>query len=412
MKETTANQDGYQRWFEIVQDSYQEIREMVQLQMRGAALKLIKGLFQEEMEELCGKPFSRKKEQHCHRGGSDKGSVVLQGQRVGVDRPRAKNAGQEVQIKTYEALQGYDLLCDRVMKHMLAGVSSRNYDGLLEELEGGLGVKKSLVSKAFVKGSRRALEEINGKDLSGQEWIAIMIDGIGLGKRMVVAALGITTAGKKQILGLREGDTENSEVCKDLLSNLVERGLSSQEIFLFVLDGSKALKKAVKKVFGERFPIQRCVRHKERNVLEYLPRNCHGEFRRRWKMIHGSINYQRAQQQYDQLRCWLSRINQAALESLEEAEMETLTVIRLKTPGLLRKTLLSTNPLESVFSGVRSQTGRVKNWRTGSDQASRWAAATLVDTQKKFRLIRGYREIPALMSELKNLGLHMQAQVA
>jgi transposase-like protein len=336
----------------------------------------------------------------------------VHGQRVTVEKPRVKRQGRDVELQTHRALRSYDPLNERVMDHMLAGVSTRNYDGLLDELEGGLGLKKSTVSRAFVRGSKQALESLNGRDLTEYEWLAVMIDGIEFSGRHVIVALGITTKGKKLILGLREGDTENSEVVKDLFQNVIDRGFQRSIPFLFVLDGSKALRNAVSRVFGDIFPVQRCVRHKERNVLQYLPVALHGEFRRKWKLIHGMTEVSNAKREYDRLLHWLKQTNLEAANSLREADEETLTVIRLRCPGLLRKTLLSTNPIESAFNGVRYRSHRVKNWRPGSDQIARWSAATLLEVEKRFNLVRGHREIPTFLTDLRKLSLPQEQKVA
>jgi putative transposase len=214
-------------------DSAEQIRAIIHQQVRGAALGMIQGILLDEVERLCGKAFSRKNLERCRRGGSDPGSVVLQGQRIAVKKPRVKKAGKEVELETYAALQGFDLLQERVLKHMMSGVSTRNYDGLLEEVSGGLGLKKSSVSKAFVQGSRDALEQLNGRDLSSLQWISIMIDGIEFSGSCVTVALGITTEGEKLILGLKKGASENSEVCIDLLQELIERGLKSEHSMAF-----------------------------------------------------------------------------------------------------------------------------------------------------------------------------------
>ena len=402
----------YQSSFSTIQDPADQIREMIHQQVRGAALSMIQGLLLEEVETLCGKVFSRKEGGQLRRGGSDPGSVLLQGQRVAVKKPRVKKSGKEVELDTYAALQGYDMLQERVVKHMMSGVSTRDYDGLLEEISGGMGLKKSSVSKAFVQGSREALDAINGRDLSSHSWISIMIDGIEFAGSCVIVVLGITTTGKKLILGLKRGETENWEVCKDLLQELFERKLKFDSPILFVLDGSKALKKAVRKVFGDSHPIQRCIRHKERNCLKYLPEQYHGEFRRRWKLLHGMSRFDDAKLEYDRLAHWLGNKNQEALASLEEAEMETLTVIQLEAGPLLRKTLASTNPIESAFNRVRARSTRVRNWKSGKDQITRWTASTLLEAEKKFRTIRGHKEIQSFVIELKNFNLQNQLQVA
>lgn len=410
--EITQQNQGYQQSFRVVKDAYSQIQEMVRQKMKSAALSMALELFNEEVEELCGKRFSRKGEERCHRGGSDDGRILVHGQRVKVKKPRVRSGDEEVQLTSYSALNDYDLLCDDVMKHMIAGVSTRDYNGLLEEISGGTGLKKSSVSRAFVKGSKQSLDEINSRDLSKYEFVSVMIDGIEFGSRCVIAALGITIKGEKRIIGLREGDTENSDVCKDLLTSFFDRGLNTVIPPLFVIDGAKALKKAIRSVFGSIVPIQRCVRHKERNILSYLPKSYHQEFRRRWKKLHGLVDYKLAEKDYDDLVVWLSRINHAACQSLEEAEMETLTAVKLKVPGQLRKTLLSTNPIESAFSMASSKKIRVKNWKSGENQISRWAAVTLLEAERRFRAVRGYQQIPTLVGELRNLILENKVEVA
>lgn len=409
---STKVRKGYQPTLSMMTDSTDQMRVLIHQQARGAALALIQNLLQEEVVNLCGPAFSRKGPEGYHRGGSDPGSIILDGKRLAIKKPRVKKSGKDVELNSYAALQEYDLLQDRVVKHMMSGVSTRSYDGLLDEVAGGMGLQKSAVSKAFVHGSKEALDLINGRDLAKDTWMTIMIDGIEFAGSCVIVAIGITTGGKKVILGLKLGDSENWEVCKDLLQNLIERGLRSDAPMLFVLDGSKALKKAVRKVFGDHHPIQRCIRHKERNCLKYLPKQYHIEFRRRWKLLHGMTRLDDAKLEYDRLVHWLSQRNQEALASLEEGEMETLTVIRLNAGPLLRKTLASTNPIESAFYTVRFKSHRVKNWRSGKDQIVRWAGLTLLEAEKKFHTIRGHKEIQSLMSAMQKFHLQSEPQVA
>ena len=409
---STKIQKEYQRSFHLIQDPRRQIREMVRAQMRDSTLTFIHDLFREEMEFLCGPAFSHKQGDQCRRGGWDPGSVRLEGQRIAVRKPRAKRGSKDVELQSYAALQGFDLLQDKILKSMMSGVSTRDYEPLLEEVSGGLGLKKSSVSKAFAMGSREAFDSLNSRDLSPYSWLAIMVDGIEFGGACVTAALGITTTGRKLILGLKRGDTEDSEVCKDLFQNLIERGLKKDDPFLFVLDGSKALKLGVRKVFGERFPIQRCVRHKERNILKYLQRQHHGELRRRWKLLHGITRYDEARLEYERLLHWLSDKNQEAAASLEEANMETLTVIKFKAGAALRRTLLSTNPIESAFDKVRMRSSRVKRWRQKKDQIERWSGAGLVWAEKGFRSIRGAKEISEFIEQIKRFSLPSQEEAA
>jgi len=224
----------HQQSFQIIKDKTSEIREVIEGRMRSAVLDMVYEFFEGELNELCGPRYGRDRGQNCVRAGSDQGSILARGQRVQVRKPRVKHEGHDIELKTYSALQNYDMLCDRVLGHMMSGVSSRNYEPLLDEVAGGTGLKKSSVSKAFKKASQGVLDELNNRDLSKYNFSAIMIDGVGFGKRTVVAALGITNKGKKIILGLREGDTENWELCRDLFENLIGRGQNSDKAYLFV----------------------------------------------------------------------------------------------------------------------------------------------------------------------------------
>ena len=401
-----------QNTLQMLKHRQEEVRGLVAMQLQGAALKLLKGLFEEEVDRLCGKRFCHKSHKLSHRGGSEKGSVIIRGQRMSITRPRVRKGDREQSLGSYEALQRFDLLCEDVMKHMLYGVSTRNYESLQDKFTEGLGLKKSSVSKAFKAGCKKTLEEINFRDLSDKNFISLMIDGIEFANQSLVCALGITKEGKKVILGLRESSTENSVVVTDLLQNLISRGLSSGQTRLFVLDGSKALRKGIKDVFGDKVLVQRCIHHKERNIISYLPKEKHIEFRRRWTMIHKMVDYELAKKEHQSLLNWLENINYSAAESLRESCLETLTTIRLKTPSSLRKTLSFTNPIESAFSVVRQHTGRVKNWKQNPRQVSLWASASLLETEKNFRTIKGYKHIPHLIQEMDKINLEKQMKVA
>jgi len=223
------------------------------------------------------------------------------------------------------------------------------------------------VSRAFISGSKKDLDGINSRDLSSYDFVVVMVDGIEFVSRTVIVGVGITSSGDKFVLGLRVGNSENFK----------GRGLSTTVPLLFVIDGGKALNKAIVNIFGDHHFIQRCVRHKERNILEYLPKKYHYEFRRRWKLIHSMNSFDEAVVEYKNLSLWLRTINIEATASLEESNMETLTALKLRAHGDLRKTLLSTNPIESIFDKVRMYTNRVKRWRSNSDQITRWVASNL-----------------------------------
>jgi len=256
------------------------------------------------------------------------------------------------------------------------------------------------------------LDSMNSRDLSKEHWVAMMIDSVYLGEHAVVTCLGLTAKGKKVILGIREGITESSEVVKDLLSSLCDRGFKIERKILFVIDGGKALRSGIMKFFGKGHPIQRCGVHKLRNIQKYLDKRFHGELKRRWKLIHESVEYAEAEKHYKSLELWLSELNYEARRSLEESNKETLTVIKLKTDELLRKTLWSTNPIESVFSKVKDKSMRVKNWKSGTDQVLRWSAAILLNAEEKFRTVKGHKDIPNFIKALKELDLQKALEVA
>ena len=386
---------------QVLKDTQEQIREVFVGRMRSSILDMVYQLFEDEVKNLCGPRYRRGRDTEYYRAGSDKGSILAQGQRVLVRKPRIKNEGHDVRLNTYSALQSYDMVSDKILSHIMRGVSSRNYRGLLDDISGGTGLSKSAVSKAFVKASQGSLEGLNSRDLSFYNFSSLMIDGVSFGRRIVVVVLGITSKGEKLILGLREGDTENWELCRDLLESLIDRGLKNTKPYLFIIDGSRALKKAICKVFSHKAVIQRCIRHKERNILCYLPKERHSEFLRRWKKLHGLCHYGDARREHENLMKWLSDISYSAVESLKEAEMETLTTTRLQLPLLLRKTLSSTNPLESAFSIVKTKVGRIKNWRSSSDQVMRWGATALIETERHFRVIKGFKSLHLLEEGLR-----------
>jgi transposase-like protein len=379
-----------------------ELRSLLEEQLKGAAQQFVYGLMLQEVQELCGAFYARGTDKSGpRRAGSDPGSVKLQGQRLNVRKPRLKQSGRDVPLRSYQALQDFDLLQPEVLSHLLKGVSTRNYDPLLTKISGGLGLRKSSVSKAFVRGSKQALEQLRARDLSKHRLCAIFIDAIVFSGRRVVVALGLNSVGHRVVLGIREGTTENAEICQDLLQNLLERNLDISRPILFVIDGGKGLRRSIRSVFGDKHPVQRCTVHKARNIESYLPEKTYREFHRRWFHLHRMDRYSEAKVEYDRLRHWLSRINGEALRSLDEAHEETLTVVRLGTGRYLRRTIHSTNMIEGLFDKVRMRTRRVKNWKGGPDQILRWTAAALLDIEPKWCRITGYFELDNFMVQLQ-----------
>jgi transposase-like protein len=321
---------------------------------------------EEEVEEVVGPKGKRNPDRTAVRHGHEDGEVTLGGRRVEVRRPRVRTAdGQaEVRLATYEHFAGRDPLRRVVLERMLAGVSTRRYrrtqEPVGEEVETtARSTSKSAVSRTFVERTRQALGELMSRQLADLRLAVMMIDGIELKERMMIVALGITTEGVKIPLGLWEGSTENATVAIALLSDVVERGLDPEQGMLFVIDGSKALRKAVPTVFGE-VPVQRCVRHKERNVVRHLAEPDRPPILARMRRAWAETDYNRALEQLQRLATELEHTHPGAAGSLPEGIEETLTVIRLGIKGKLKRTLESTNPCESMIDCVRTTQRNVK----------------------------------------------------
>ena len=234
--------------------------------------KVLNAMIAEEVEEKVGEKGKHNKDRNAYRHGTEQTSVVLGGQKAKIDKPRLRSKGnQEVPLEILKQFQSEDALDFTVLKHILAGVSTRDYEGLRDEASDTFGAKKSTVSRRFIKESSKTMRAFLNRRIDDDSYPAMMIDGVGFGDYLVIVALGIKSDGTKKILGIREGSTENSEVCKSLISSFIDRGFSVDTLRLFVLDGSKALSKAVKNIFGKEVTIQRCQIHKKRNVEGHLP---------------------------------------------------------------------------------------------------------------------------------------------
>lgn len=389
------------------------IREFLMGKIRDAVTETAEQLVQDEVEELVGAPWSRKGDSPLRRGGRCQTRVFLEGEPVHIERPRVrdKDQGVEYPLETVKALSSRDALDGDVMRLLALGVSTRNYEPALNRITDGLGLKKSAVSSAFRRASQKDLDALNGRPLGEWTFVAVFIDGISFGGHTCVVALGVTQDGSKVILGVREGATENSVLVKDLLADVVERGLELTSRALFVLDGSKALAKGVHEVFGEQAVVQRCVLHKRRNVLSYLPQKWHAQTRRRLMAAWNMTKYEDAKDALVKVLEWLAGINESAAASLREGFEETLTVHRLGVPEKLRKTLISTNPIESAFDIVAGFSRRVKRWN-GSSMVLRWVGSGLVRAEDQFRRVKGHKEIPKLIAALESESLNNVKDVA
>jgi putative transposase len=372
----------------------------------GVGLGVLTELMEEEVDEVVGPKGKHDPERAAVRHGHEVGAVTLGGRRVAVERPRARTADgeHEVALSTYQHFADRDPLTRLVCEQLLAGVSTRRFErtrepvGAVVEAE-ARSTSKSAVSREFVQRTRANLDALMGRRLDDVRLAVMMIDGIELKGRTNVVALGITTDGVKVPLGLWEGSTENATVATALLSDLVERGLDPEQGILFVLDGAKALRKAIRTVFGERAPVQRCVRHKERNVLDHLPERDRPPVKRRLRRAWAQADHGRALGELRLLAAELERSHPGAAASLREGMEETLTLTRLGIAGNLKKTLASTNPCESMIECCRRTSRNVKRWQSG-DMCLRWTAAGMLEAERQFRRIIGYHDLAKLTTAI------------
>jgi putative transposase len=398
--------------------SVEEQSDRVQLQLRlrdlvrealfdtviVSGLEFVGEVLEEERGALCGPRYQHDRLRHALRAGSVPSSLSLGGRRVEVDRPRARSVnGQELSLPSWRAWSARDPLERRAIEQMLVGVSTRRYARSLEPLPSELkvgGIGKSAVSQRFVIGTARKLSGLLQRRCEGLELIAVMIDGVRFADHVVLAAVGIDINGKKHVLGLREGATENAASCKALLADLVERGLPTERTLLFVIDGAKALHRAVVDIFGERALIQRCRQHKKRNVSEALPERMRAPVLSTMSQAYATRDAKRARRLLENLARRLEGDYPGAAASLREGLEETLTVMRLDLPETLERVLSSTNLIENLFGRVREIARRVKRWQGGS-MILRWTAAGVLEAERHFRKVAGYRALPKLVAALR-----------
>jgi transposase-like protein len=373
--------------------------------VREAGLRIILLAMAQETEALTGARHQRSADRQAHRWSREDGYVVVDGQKVPIERQRlrGKNGG-EVRLGTYEMFQHSRTLEDEVWWKMLRGLTTRNYPLVTRSFAQAYGIEKSATSERFIQASRDKLKELMERPLGELKLCAILIDGTPFKGRQMIAAVGIANDGHKTVLGLREGATENATVVRELLEDLARRGLDFSTPRLYVLDGAKALSSAVRRYAGEAALMQRCQVHKRRNVLDQLPDEYQPSIERKLLAAYAMFGEADARKALDSIRRELERINPSAARSLGEGMEETLTVHKLKMPEMLRKSLASTNVIESAFSVAEELCRRVKRWREG-DHRERWVGSALLLAESKFRRVKGYREIPQLLSALADHGL-------
>jgi putative transposase len=371
----------------------------------GTGLQVMAAMFAEDAARLCGPGGKHNPGRAGYRHGTEAGSVTLGGRRIGATRPRVRAAdgSGELHLPSYDLFSGTEVLGKMALERMLAGLSSRRYARGLEPAgtaveEAASATGKSAVSRRFVAATETALAELMSKRLDDLDLVAFMVDGVHFGEHTCVVALGIGIDGTKHPLGVEEGSTENAAVVTDLITGLRERGLDTTRPILAVLDGAKALSKAVKDVFGKPV-IHRCQEHKIRNVKDKLPEKLRSVTEKRMRQAYHAETALKAEAELTELARELGKTHPGAAASLREGMAETLTVLRLGVPPALARTLRSTNSIESMIGICREHSKNVKRWRDGT-MALRWCAAGMTEAGKQFRRVNGHLHLPKLRAAL------------
>ena len=367
-------------------------------------LRMMKALIDEEVEQLTGDRYRHQPNRQAIRWGKEDGHVIFAGRKVAIEKPRvrSKYGTEELPIRRWDAFAHPRRMEQAVQNKILRRVSCRDYSGAIDDMCDGYGIDKSSVSRQWQAASAKQLMQLMERRLDDMDICVILLDGKEFGDTTIITALGVDAAGTKHILGLWPGATENSDVCGSLLDDMIHRGLHVGKQYLFIIDGSKALRKAITDRFGTSALIQRCRIHKERNIRSYLPKKHHRLLAMKLKAAFCMTDYAEALKELRKVHEWLVSINDAAAGSLEEGFEELLTVNKLKLPASLRKLFGSTNMIESCYSVAGDLCRNVKRWR-GANMAMRWAGAVLLETEKRFYRIRGHREMPILDVILKRI---------
>jgi transposase-like protein len=384
-----------QQMHEIIQSGTRALNQ-VSLEL---GRQLTEFILYSEREELAGPDYQPRKE-GLYKWASQPGSVYVGGQKVAVEKPRLRSNDKEIGLKSYQALGEKEAFSEQLLGQSLAGLSARRYRETLVNAAEAFGVSPSAVSEHLVEITSQKLKEFRERRLEDFHPFAIFLDTVHRGGVAFVVALGLDIAGQKLVLGFWEGATENAEVVETLLADLEQRGLKLSAKVLFIIDGGKGLSKTLKSRYGRKLLVQRCTIHKDRNLQAHLPRRHRAEAHRRFRIALEQNDYKEAEKLLRELEQWLRAINESAADSLLEAFDDLLTLHRLKVPPLLRKTLHSTNPIESLFSRVRSCEKNIKRYRN-SNMAQRWLASVLLYAERTFRTVKGVDQIQAILENIE-----------
>jgi transposase-like protein len=390
-----------------LETAWQDVDKSFERFCLTAGIGAMEQMLREDAHQLTGAPHSRRGGRLGHRWGTTRGKLGFHGGKVAVHRPRVRSyAGEELQLPTWTAAQAEDWLGRWAMNLMLINVSTRKLKRAVRLPESDLpaiagdGTSKSAASRRFVALSAERMAEWMASDLSQLDLLVIQIDGLYIGNDLVlVAALGIAADGTKYPLGLIEGATENAVVVQALIDNLIERGLDPKVCRLFIVDGAKALTKAIRATFGRHTPIQRCQIHKARNVIERLPKSLHACVRKAMRQAWELEDADKAERLLRNLARRLEPEARGVAASILEGLDEMLTVNRLGLPAQLRRSLACTNSIENMMGTVRRVCRNVKRWRNAA-MALRWTAAGMLEATKGFRRLKAYKALPVLKAAL------------
>jgi putative transposase len=371
------------------------IQTLIELGMKAAAEEI-----QKDFEALVGRRYEHGKA--MGPWGSNRGSICLGDQKVGLDVPRARNArtGEEGTLPSYERLQNPRVIEETALRRVINGISMRKYKEAALSIPETFGISRDSVSRHWIRASAKKLATLNERSLAKYDIVAIFLDGKYFSSdHEIVVALGVTLTGEKIVLGMIETSTENYGVCRDFVRGLIHRGLCVDHPILCIIDGGKGLHKGVQEVLGDQAVVQRCQWHKRENVLRYLPKSRQGEFRRKLQGAYEQPTYDAAKKTLEAIKRELRNINLSAVNSLEEGFEETLTLHRLGMFEKLGRGFKTTNVIENVNSLLGIYTDRVDYWKN-SEQRQRWVATALLQIEPKLNAVSGYQHLPQLRTAM------------
>jgi putative transposase len=381
-----------------------------------AGMMVVLETFGREAEMVAGPKHAKRAERAAHHWGRTNTEMTLGGRRVVLPRPRVRSLdGREVTLPSVELFRNEDPLRQRILEQILLGVSTRRYAESLEHLDVNVRTRstsRSAVSRRFVAETRRRVEDELSRPLDDVEAAVLFFDGIVVDEKSLVVALAVDRAGKKHVLGLRLGSTENATLCTELLQEILSRGLKLPPRVLCVVDGGTGIRKALRDVLGDSALVQRCQIHKMRNVEGYLPRSRASHVVRTMREAYRAGTVKDARARLQRLASWLERNgDEDAARSLREGLEETLTVLKLGLPSLLTRSLSTTNAIENLMGSIRRVTARVARWRSGG-MIRRWVGAAVLHAQKRFKRLRGHRDLPHLLAALSAPVIARDAEAA